>query len=232
VIRYLSLNSILFSFLLVIVFSACTSNRFTASKEASNASMVNYERKQEADLDQTHDDFLADRLIIYTAYVSVIVKGLEEKQEQLQGFLKQHQAYVESSSTNSWTIRVPQVSFESLLAQIETLGEVKAKSLYSQDVTDQYRDTEIRLETLEKSRQRYLELLNKAEKVSDILEIERELERINVEIESMKGQLKRLDSQVQYATITVNLQEKVKPGPLGAVGVGLYKVVKWLFVWN
>ncbi|MEL6720337.1 MAG: DUF4349 domain-containing protein, partial [Bacteroidota bacterium] len=84
----------------------------------------------------------------------------------------------------------------------------------------------------EKTRQRYLELLNKAEKVNEILEIERELERINIDIESMKGQLKRLDGQVDYATITVNLQEKVKPGPLSAVGVGLYKVVRWLFVWN
>ncbi|MEL6944371.1 MAG: DUF4349 domain-containing protein [Bacteroidota bacterium] len=193
--------------------------------------MVKYELNQAAE-QESYDDFLADRLVIYTAYVSVVVKDLDAQQEQLQGFIKQHQAYLESGSTNSWTIRVPRASFEPLLAQIEDLGEVRSKNLYSQDVTDQYRDTEIRLETLEKTRQRYLELLNKAEKVNEILEIERELERINIDIESMKGQLKRLDGQVDYATITVNLQEKVKPGPLSAVGVGLYKVVRWLFVWN
>lgn len=216
-------------FFFLLLFASCTNSRAFQQVEAST---VSYERKQSTDLEQSYDDFLTDRLIIYTAYVSVVVKDLEAQQEQLQVLIKQQQAYVESSSTNSWTIRVSQAAFESLLAQIETLGEVNNKNLYSQDVTDQYRDTEIRLETLEKSRQRYLELLNKAEKVSEILEIERELERINVEIESMKGQLKRLDSQVQYATITVNLQEKVKPGPLGVVGIGLYKVVKWLFVWN
>ncbi|MEM8523088.1 MAG: DUF4349 domain-containing protein [Bacteroidota bacterium] len=222
-----------YSILLLFLFSpsSCTSSKLYKPSAAEPVA-VNYDREQIADLDQSYQELLADRLIIYTAYISLTVKGLEEKQEQLQAFLKQHQAYLQSSSTTSWTIRVPQASFEPLLAQIETLGEVKSKNLYSQDVTDQYRDTEIRLETLEKSRQGYLELLNKAEKVSEILEIERELERINVEIESMKGQLKRLDSQVQYATITVNLQEKVKPGPLGVVGVGLYKVVRWLFVWN
>ncbi|MEN0046882.1 MAG: DUF4349 domain-containing protein [Bacteroidota bacterium] len=217
--------------LFIFLFSSCVSRKLY-DQQSTGATTVSYELRQEADLEESYDEFLADRLIIYTAYISVVVKGLEEQREKLQSFVKQHQAYVESSSTNSWTIRVPQDSFNSLLAQIETLGEVNNKNLYSQDVTDQYRDTEIRLETLEKSRQRYLELLNKAEKVSEILEIERELERINVEIESMKGQLKRLDSKVQYATITVSLQEKIKPGPLGVVGVGLYKVVKWLFVWN
>ncbi|MEM6697369.1 MAG: DUF4349 domain-containing protein [Bacteroidota bacterium] len=217
--------------LFIFLFSSCVSRKLY-DQQSTGATTVNYELRQEADLEESYDEFLADRLIIYTAYISVVVKGLEEQREKLQSFVKQHQAYVESSSTNSWTIRVPQDSFNSLLAQIETLGEVNNKNLYSQDVTDQYRDTEIRLETLEKSRQRYLELLNKAEKVSEILEIERELERINVEIESMKGQLKRLDSKVQYATITVSLQEKIKPGPLGVVGVGLYKVLKWLFVWN
>ena len=220
------------SFLVFVFFLSSCVNRKLYNQQSTEATMVSYEREQEDDIEQSYDEFLADRLIIYTAHVSVVVKGIEEKQEQLQSFIKQQQAYVQSSSTNSWTIRVPQTAFEPLLAQIETLGEVSNRNLYSQDVTDQYRDTEIRLETLEKSRQRYLELLNKAEKVSEILEIERQLERINVEIESMKGQLKRLDSQVQYATITVNLQEKVKPGPLGVVGVGLYKVVKWLFVWN
>lgn len=221
-----------FTFLLFILLLSSCVDRKLYNPQSAEATTADYELRQERDSEQSYEQLLADRLIIYTAYVSVVVRGLEEKQEQLQGFIKQHQAYVASSSTNSWTIRVPQAAFETLLTQVETLGAVNSKNLYTQDVTDQYRDTEIRLETLEKSRQRYLELLNKAEKVSEILEIERELERINVEIESMKGQLKRLDSQVQYATITVNLQEKVKPGPLGVVGVGVYKVVKWLFVWN
>jgi len=179
-----------------------------------------------------NEDVLKNRLIIYTARLNLQVKNIEEKKLLIESLLTQYQSYLQSGSEYSWTIRVPQKNYEALLTELEQLGDITSKNEYTQDVTDQYRDTEIRLETLEKSRQRYLELLDKAEKVSEILEIERELERVNVSIESLKGSLKRFDSQIQYATITLNLQEKVKPGPLGYVGIGIYKVVKWLFVWN
>lgn len=210
------------SLLVAMVLTACGTTPYTATYSGVT------------DLEETKSaqDDLEDRLIIYTASIHVIVKTLEDQTIALKNLIEQHKAYIASSSTGSWTIRVPQTAFETLLEQVANLGEVKSQRRYTQDVTAAYRDVEIRLETLEKSRQRYLELLNKAEKVPEILEIERELERINLELESMKGRLKLLDNQVQYATITVNLEEKVKPGPLGYVGIGLYKVVKWLFVWG
>jgi hypothetical protein len=55
---------------------------------------------------------------------------------------------------------------------------VKDKNIAGEDVTEEYRDLEIRLDSAEKTRQRYLELLNKAERVKEILKIEKELERL------------------------------------------------------
>ena len=62
------------------------------------------------------------------------------------------------------------------------------------------------------------------------LAVEKELERVNGDIESFEGKLNKLTHLADMATITVQLQEKDKLGPLGYVFVGLWKGVRWLFV--
>jgi TolA-binding protein len=88
----------------------------------------------------------------------------------------------------------------------------------------------MRVENAQKARKRYLELLEQATKVSDILAIEKELERLNGKIERLQGQINSFDKQVQYSSISIYFTEKVKPGPVGYIFVGLYKAVKFLFV--
>jgi len=62
--------------------------------------------------------------------------------------------------------------------------------------------------------------------------VERELERLNGEIDSFKGQLQRMSHLAQFSTINIALERKVKLGPLGFVFWGLSKGIKWLFVWE
>jgi hypothetical protein len=68
--------------------------------------------------------------------------------------------------------------------------------------------------------------------VSDILSIEKELERINTEIEILEGRIKYAELSVTYSNITVRFREKAAPGPLGWIFYGVYRGIKWLFVWN
>ena len=79
---------------------------------------------------------------------------------------------------------------------------------------------------------RALELLAIASGVKQALAIEKELERINVTIERLKGRINRLEHLDYYATITVDTSEKTKPGPLGYLALGVVKAVGKLFVWN
>ncbi|MBL4577871.1 MAG: DUF4349 domain-containing protein, partial [Flavobacteriales bacterium] len=88
----------------------------------------------------------------------------------------------------------------------------------------------IRLDNAEKSRKRYLELLNMANTVSQALLVEHELERLNQTIDLLKGKINRMSHLTAYATITINLKEEVKPGVLGYMGIAIYHSVKWLFV--
>ena len=135
-------------------------------------------------------------------------------------------------STERTVIRVNTSQLETTLIKLSALGKVKAKNVYGNDVTDDYRDHEIRLENAEKSRIRYLELLKKANNVQEILLVEKELERLNEVIDLLKGKLNRLSHLSEYATITIDMEVRKKPGLIGYVFVGAYKSVRWLFVRN
>lgn len=118
------------------------------------------------------------------------------------------------------------------VTDITILGKTKSKTISGDDVTEQYTDFQIRLDNAYKARDRYLELLAKAENVEAALKVEKELERLNGEIDSLEGKLKRFKHLSAYSTITVYMEEKVKPGILGYIGIGLYQAVKWLIIRN
>ncbi len=99
-----------------------------------------------------------------------------------------------------------------------------------EDVTEEYLDLRIRLDNLEKARLRYLDLLNKAQNVGETLAVEKELERITMEIERLKGRIGYLERVVRFSTIQVVFERPTNPGPVGWVFYILYHGVKWLFV--
>ena len=89
---------------------------------------------------------------------------------------------------------------------------------------------ELRLSSALRSRERYLELLERAANVSEALQVEKELERIDREIERLEGELNALRERVRFSTLTVRHQEKLRPGPVGWVFTRIGEGVKWLFV--
>ena len=81
-------------------------------------------------------------------------------------------------------------------------------------------------------RERVQELVDEGKNVEEILAVEKELARVTSQLESLEGQMRVLDNRTTYATVNVVLEERVRPGPVGWVFYGLYRGVKWLFVWD
>jgi hypothetical protein len=173
-----------------------------------------------------------ERKVLYDAYITLSAKDTELAAKQVEEIAKKYEGYVLQSGTYATTIRVKSDKLKLAIADIEILGKVQNQSISGQDVTEQYLDYGIRLENAEKARLRYLELLEKAENVEAALLCEKELERLNETIETLKGKMNRIDHLVEFSTITVTIKEKKKPGLIGYVGMGLYYSVKWLFVRN
>jgi hypothetical protein len=110
----------------------------------------------------------------------------------------------------SLTLRVPSKRFDALLDAVGGVGTVFARSIGSEDVTLSYVDTQSRIKNLRKEEDLLRKMLDRAGKLSDVLEVERELARVSGEIEESQGRLRHLANQVELATISVTLSEKVQ----------------------
>ena len=158
--------------------------------------------------------------------------NLDTANVKMTAITEKYEGYVSSMGTYQTIVRVKSPYLNQAIADISLLGKLKSKNLTGRDVSEQYYDFKIRLENAEKARARYLELLAKAEDVSAALLVERELERLNGEIDVLKGRMNRMDHLSDYATITIEWKERKKLGILGYIGKGLYEGVRWLFVRN
>ena len=106
---------------------------------------------------------------------------------------------------STMTIRVPQAEFFTALEHIKSLGKVRSENVGSEDVTERFIDLEARLRSALREEESLLSLLDKANQVSEILTIERELSRVRSDIERDQGQLNFLERRVDLSTITVSL---------------------------
>lgn len=176
------------------------------------------------------DQNVTDRMINYSASVSLDVKNSDSVTKRVVAVAKKYEGYMTSSGSTYVTISVKSSHFQEALNEIYTFGKVSSKNISGQDVTDQFTDLKVRLDNANRTRARYLELLNKAANVTEMVSIERELERLNLDIDRLTGSLNKLQHENDYSSITVYAYKKKKPGVVGYVFVGLYKGVKWLFV--
>ncbi len=172
------------------------------------------------------------RKIIYSANLHVSVDNPDSAGIQIEKIALKYNGYVNKTGTESAIIRVKSSCLDSALTDIASIGKITHKSIKGQDVTEEYLDNQIRLENALNARKRYLELLEKAENVEAALKVEKELERLNGEIDLLKGKINRIDHLAIYSTITIQINERKKPGLLGYIGLGFYHAVKWLFVRN
>jgi hypothetical protein len=206
-----------------ILFFSCASG---ASKAPAASS---YESNELAQRSGNEND---ERMIAYSISLELFVKKPDETRKTLIEQVPNNNGFIVKETDNYITARIPVENMERFLINARTLGKVENETKTGTDITDQYRDNVIRLDSLKTVRDRYLALLAKANTVSDILSIEKELERVNTEIEIMEGKIKYAESSVAFSNITIRFRERAKPGPIGWIFYGLYRGVKWLIIWK
>lgn len=159
-----------------------------------------------------------EQKIIKTGDIRFESNDLEETYNQLIIAVKKHHAIIQndtegkdySSVFRRLVVRVPSKNFDLFLADISKgVTYFDNKDISSQDVTEEYIDIDARLKAKKVLEARYLELLKKANKVSEMLEIEAQLSAIREEIEAKEGQLRYMQSQISMSTITIEFYKTV-----------------------
>ncbi len=164
-------------------------------------------------------EYAQERMVIYNAYLSLETGDIGAALAKIRSLAESYGGYVAGSSRSSYgmqataeiTIRVPKEKFHVAVQEIETYGKVLDERTSSEDVTQQYVDLKARLENLQRQEKRLNEILDMARTVDEVLNVERELERVRGEIESLQGQINYLERSVAMSVITIGLKEPPPP---------------------
>lgn len=180
-----------------------------------------------AGLETSEKDF--EEKIIRNAYVSIQSGNVNKAYDNTILLVEKYQGMIINSNISRYEegeqsqieIKVLPDNFIKLLDELKTVGEIKSKNISEEDVTEEYYDIKARLKNAQKVQDRLYEILKKANKVEDILKVEKEIERVGENIETLEGKIKYLDSKTDYARLTVTIfSKKVRIIDLGSIGRG------------
>jgi hypothetical protein len=154
----------------------------------------------------------ADRSIIKTGEIAVEVDNVAETTAAVRALALELDGYISSSFQGEFeesatlTMRIPADRFDDAIAAIHELGgDVKSEATREEDVTAAVVDIEARLTNLRAAEVEYRELMDRAERVEDILAIQNQLFQVRGEIEAMQAQLEYYNDQADMATLTVSI---------------------------
>lgn len=211
---------LLLALVLVITLNGCggnasqTASRDTGGYIESDMQTAGKPGMAERAEEETAANDTLPQKIIKTVSLTIVVPDVEEAVKEIEVMVKKVDGYVQDA--NLWqsggnlqghlTLRVPSDRVEELAPELESLGKLENKNISGQDVTEEYYDVEARRNNLQRQEERYLELLDRADTVEDMLKIENELARLRGEIESLEARLKVLNNRVDLATVNVELR--------------------------
>lgn len=163
-------------------------------------------------------DLDSETRIIKTGSLTVDVKNTEETMatiadfaDQFEGFIQYSNTWLQSDETTagSVTLRIKADYFEEALEAIKGLATVvQSESVSGEDVTEQYIDLQARLSNYEAEEAQYLEILERATTVEELLMVSDYLAYVREDIEMIQGQLNYLEDRTDFSTISVYVYEE------------------------
>lgn len=207
------------SILLVLSFAIGCSGQKSANDEMS-APAENQDSGAPVTSDSLESSSLEPEKVITTIYLSFETTEFDNTNEKLNQIIEKHKSYVENSNISynhygynksykygNFIIRVPKENILAFKADLNGIGNMISESTDKQDVTKHYRDTESRLKVITVKETRILALLEKSEKIEDIIALENQLSELIYEKENLQSSLINIDDKVDFSTIHLDIQE-------------------------
>ena len=176
-----------------------------------------------------------------TEDMDALLYQVEERIQELGGYVEGREIYNGSMYNSkryrsaSLTVRVPAGKLSEFVDHVGQVSNITSNRETVEDVTLKYVAIESRIKALETEEATLLELMAKAENMSDLLTIEARLTDVRYELETIHSQLRVYDNKVNYATIHLDIDEVVEytePEPENGwqrMGKGFVKSLKGLW---
>lgn len=147
------------------------------------------------------------RLNAETEHYDELMTGLTDRIASLGGYVENRESRGQRSRYCSMTVRIPAEQLDGFVDFVSENANVTHSSETAEDITLQYVDTEAKIKALETEQTRLLELLENAQTLSEILEIEARLSDVTYELERYSSQKRSYDNLVDYATVHLSVSE-------------------------
>lgn len=209
-----------FSIMILLLFASCNSGE---NQSNTNTNLASSDKRVESFAPVENQSVSVERKIIKEGSIRFETAGVVETQKEIRKIVSELGGYIgnensynyEGTIEYSLTARVPEDKFNTLIDRVSSLAEkVESKNINSSDVTEEFIDVEARIKTKKELEARYKEILKKASRVDEILNIEREMGNLRAEIESLEGRMNYLKNRISLSTLNITFYEKVS-APFG-----------------
>ncbi|WP_435198409.1 DUF4349 domain-containing protein [Janibacter sp. GS2] len=177
------------------------------------------EQASGTDSEQTSGTDPAGTHIARTAGLRITVADVEEASATVRstasgagGYVSSEETRVadedESTTEGSWAeivVTVPVADLEPTMATLSRVGTVTQRTSDATDLSQQYTDTRARVSSMKKSIARLRALIDEAEDLEQVVDLENELATREADLESKVSQQKSLEKRTTTAPITVRL---------------------------
>ena len=173
---------------------------------------------------------LTEEKLVYTASVSIETKEYDTSKEYIYDLLNENGGIIQSEqeSDNSYRwyyanyekdegtmrldieCRVPSKNYDKFIEGLDNFSEhakIRNKSASVENITQQYHDNTIKIETLKVQEERLMNMLEKAESIQDMLSIESRLIDVQTELNILTAKRITMDTDVAYSYIHISLEE-------------------------
>ncbi len=178
-----------------------------------------------------------EQKIIKTGDLRFETNDLDATHKTIQSLIKKYKIVVQNDSEGkdeysiyrNLRLRIVNEDFDDFIKEISTgIEYFDRKNVSIDDVTEEYIDVTSRIKTKKALEERYVELLKKANKVSEMLEIEKQLATIREEIEAKEGRLRYIENKISMSTITIEFYKTLehKAGATVSFGTKFVNAIK------
>ena len=160
-----------------------------------------------------------EQKIIWTVDMEVETLEFDSFLSNLEQEVQRFGGYLESSSVSgssiqytsnrygTVTVRIPSAQLDAFLDQVGKIGTVTYTNKSSEDITLDYVDVESRIEALEVEQERLLALLDSAQDLESVIQLESRLSEVRYQLENYRSTQNRYDSLIDYSTVSLSIQE-------------------------
>lgn len=153
------------------------------------------------------------RAIVYTADLRVRAKNVDTGAALAKQFVAAAGGHVanESSSTrppNAMVVfRIPAEKYNTVLDQLSNrVGTRLSLRQQAEDVTAEVADVASRVKSAESTLASFRKLLNRANTIGEVLNVEQEISRREADLEALQARQKSLARQTRFATVTMQIE--------------------------